>query len=137
MFIQSALCECASIISNGSQTEGVWGGLHILRWENFCITIILYLHYYNFSRRRIKIVCLQSFSLKKVGKETMIYWLNILTIIYSILLIIYFMTRVWPYSEAAKVIQPANIEDRLILIFFSRLDLELMKNAQSPKIWVP
>ena len=41
------------------------------------------------------------------------------------------------YSVAAKVILPANFEDRLILIFLSSLDLELMKNARSPKIWAP
>ena len=40
-------------------------------------------------------------------------------------------------SAVAKVIQPANFEDRLILIFLSSLDLELMKNARSPKIWAP
>ena len=41
------------------------------------------------------------------------------------------------YSVAAKVILPANFEDRLILIFLSSVDLELMKNARSPKIWAP
>ena len=40
-------------------------------------------------------------------------------------------------SAVAKVILPANFEDRLILIFLSSLDLELMKNARSPKIWAP
>ena len=40
-------------------------------------------------------------------------------------------------SVVAKVIQPANFEDRLIMIFLSSLDLELMKNARSPKIWAP
>ena len=42
-----------------------------------------------------------------------------------------------PNSVAAKVILPANFEDRLILIFLNSVDLELMKNARSPKIWAP
>ena len=41
------------------------------------------------------------------------------------------------YSVAAKVILPANFEDRLILIFLSSLDLELRKNARSSRIWAP
>ena len=41
------------------------------------------------------------------------------------------------FSEAAKVIQPAKFEDRLIFNFLSSLDLEPMKNARSPKIWAP
>ena len=40
-------------------------------------------------------------------------------------------------SVAAKAILPANFEDTLILIFLSSVDLELMKNARSPKIWAP
>ena len=36
-----------------------------------------------------------------------------------------------------NVMFPAIFEGRLILNFLSSLDLELMKNARSPKIWAP
>ena len=39
--------------------------------------------------------------------------------------------------RSKTVMFPANFEDRLILIFLSSLDLELIKNARSPKIWAP
>ena len=39
--------------------------------------------------------------------------------------------------RSKNVMFPTNFEDRLILIFLSSLDLELMNNARSPKIWAP
>ena len=39
--------------------------------------------------------------------------------------------------RSKTVIFPANFEDRLILIFLSSLDLELIKNSRSPNIWAP
>ena len=63
-------------------------------------------------------------------------WMNQIQLVDWIQLII-IHKHIIHYSEAAKVIQTANFEDRLILIFMSSLGLELMKNARSPKIWAP